>query len=198
MAWSGDEGQLRGLYSKRLPLYERAARVFADSVAASLRTINLEPVGVTCRVKNYDSFRKKLDAKEYHSPFVEITDIIGVRVVLLRTEEVRRAVEVLLIDFQVVKDEAKGVEPGSVYRSHHLDLRVPQEWTRVPSYRLLHELRFEVQVRTALMHAWAEIEHSVYKPERPVPEYLQLGFSELAAALRMSDDTLDLLASQLK
>lgn len=198
MPWAGDEQLLRSGYLKRLPLHERAAKAFSDAVCASLRTIFLEPVAVTHRVKSYESFRRKLDSKEYGDPFHESPDVLGVRVILLRTEEVRRAVEVLSIDFNVIRDEAKGLEPGSGYRSHHLDLRVPEEWTKVPTYRRLHELRFEVQIRTALMHAWAEIEHSVYKPDRPLPEGLQQGFGELAEALRGCDNRLDQLASQLK
>lgn len=198
MTWMGDEQQLRSAYAERLPLHERAAKAFATAVSESLRTIRLEPVTVTHRVKDYDSFRRKLDSKTYGNPFKDCSDIIGVRVVVLRADEIRRAVEVLSIDFDPIKDEPKGDQPGSSYRSHHLDLRVPQEWTKVPTYRLLHELRFEVQIRTALMHAWAEIEHSVYKPDRPIPEGLQQGFGELAEALRRCDNTLDHLASQLK
>ena len=162
MPWSGNEDELRAAYTRHLPTYRRAAEAFATAVTESLRTISLDAIAVSYRVKGYDSFRRKLEVKEYRNPFMDSPDVIGVRVIVLHNQEVKRAVEVISIDFEVLSSEAKGEQSESGYRSHHLDLRIPEKWTLVPTFRGMHELRFELQVRTALMHAWAVIEHCIY------------------------------------
>lgn len=188
---------MREEFERRRPKYDRAARVFANAIQDSLATVRLEPVAVTFRVKDYQSFREKVERKGYAHPFEDTTDIVGLRVVVLHGREVHRAVETIAIDFaHPLKSEEKGIEPGSGYRSHHLDLRVPNKWLAVPTFRGLGELVFEVQVRTALMHAWAEVEHAVYK-QSAVPADLRAGFDDLARTLRESDDLLEVLASKL-
>lgn len=197
VAWSGDESLLRAEFERRRPKHERAARVFATAVQASLDTIKLEPVAVTARVKDFQSFREKIVRKGYANPFEDTTDLVGIRVIVLHERQVRRAVETIEIDFaHPLQSEQKGIEPGSGYRSHHLDLRIPNKWLPVPTFRGLGDITFEVQVRTALMHAWAEVEHAVYKGG-PVPDDLRVGFDDLAKALRDSDDALVGLASKL-
>lgn len=197
MAWSGDEQLLRAEYETRIPMHERAARAFASAVAESVRTVGVEPLAVGHRIKAYGSFREKMRKKGYDAPLEQTTDIIGLRVVLLRSTEVAKAIEVLKIDFDVLKHETKGAANEETYRSDHLDMRIKDEWTMVPMFRRLGQVIFEVQVRTALAHAWAEIGHGLYKPRGELHAGLQKDFNDLAEALRGCDNTLDRLASQL-
>ena len=49
-------------------------------------------------------------------------------------------------------------------------------------------LKCEIQIRSVLQHAWAEIEHDLgYKSELTIPKEVRRSFSRLAGLLELGD-----------
>jgi hypothetical protein len=56
-------------------------------------------------------------------------------------------------------------------------------------YRRFEGFKAEIQIRTVIQHAWAEIEHDLgYKRELAIPKTVRRKFFQLAAMLEMADE----------
>jgi hypothetical protein len=56
-------------------------------------------------------------------------------------------------------------------------------------YRKFNDFKAEIQVRSILQHAWAEIEHDLgYKTKNAIPLQIRRRFSRLAGLLELADD----------
>jgi hypothetical protein len=76
-------------------------------------------------------------------------------------------------------------------------VEIKKEWFAAPQYKKLKGLRAEIQVRTFMMHAWADIEHKLaYKKESDIPAQFKRKFSRLSALLEIADDHFDQLRNE--
>ena len=74
------------------------------------------------------------------------------------------------------------------YQSEHYLVRLSDKRTALPEYELHRGLVAEVQVRTILQHAWAEIEHDIqYKSAVTIPKSIRRRFMALAGLLEIAD-----------
>jgi len=59
---------------------------------------------------------------------------------------------------------------------------------KLSEYALFDKMKCEIQVRTILQHAWAEIEHDlVYKSPADIPFRVRRRFASLAGLLEIAD-----------
>ncbi len=143
------------------------------------------------RVKNFESFYEKIDRKEYEEPFQQTEDLVGVRVILYFPQDIEKVITIIKSQFDVEQfedksDRLKTNEFG--YRSHHCIVRIKKAWCITPNYSGLEKLKAEIQVRTVLMHAWAEVEHKLqYKNKEQVPKELQRKLFLLSAKFEEAD-----------
>ncbi|HXU33088.1 MAG TPA: hypothetical protein VN851_21180 [Thermoanaerobaculia bacterium] len=183
---------LRVEYDKRLPTYIRASKNIREAIELLVAGADIPVLTVLARVKTFESFKEKIDRKNYDAPFKQSTDFVGVRVILYFPKDVIAAQALLAKEFDVIEsadksDLLKANEFG--YRSHHLLLRTPKSWAKTPNYRGLENIIVEVQLRTVLMHAWAEIEHKLqYKSSVQVPRDLERKLFLLSAKVEEADD----------
>jgi hypothetical protein len=78
------------------------------------------------------------------------------------------------------------------YRSLHYVCSAPAS-SSLPS-----AFRFEVQLRTVLQHAWAEVEHDLgYKASAAVPDVIRRRFSRVASLLELADQEFSSIRSDL-
>jgi ppGpp synthetase/RelA/SpoT-type nucleotidyltranferase len=148
---------------------------------------------VTSRAKEPDSLRSKLRRKKYPDPARELTDRIGVRIITYYRNDVDIVVEKLKGELEV--DQANSVDKRQVldlrtfgYRSVHLIARLKGSRAEMPEYKPLKGVWFEVQIRSILEHAWAEIEHEVvYKSGIKFPPEALRQFAALAGTLEILD-----------
>nr|WP_315594879.1 hypothetical protein [uncultured Cupriavidus sp.] len=128
------------------------------------------------RVKDLDSALKKQAKKKYPDPRSAMTDLVGARfVVLVRTDI--EIVERALLAFtgwstsrdRHFRDEVIDHPELFDYQSVHYLVRAT-EGTEIDGLRVPDGLPCEVQIRTLLQHAYAELVHdNIYKPTAQVP-----------------------------
>lgn len=138
------------------------------------------------RVKSRASLAAKLRRPERtYSQLADITDLIGLRVTTYfeaSVEDVARIVErCFAVDYTRSVDKRQSEDHNRFgYRSIHYVCG---------SDALPGALHFEVQVRTVLQHAWAEIEHDLgYKSSEEVPTAIKRRFSRIASLLEVADE----------
>ena len=75
------------------------------------------------------------------------------------------------------------------YRSLHYICAPAPSFFEQHGFVYMPELRFEVQLRTILQHAWAEMEHDLgYKAPEAIPAQIRRRFSRLAGLLELADE----------
>lgn len=146
---------------------------------------------VSARAKHPDSVRAKLRRKKYADPAAQLTDRIGIRVITYYRSDVdavaRALQRELEIDRQKSEDKRRLLDLHEFgYRSVHLIARLRPPRSRMSEYADLATMWFEIQVRSILEHAWAEIEHEiVYKSGVDYPHSTARLFAALAGALEI-------------
>jgi ppGpp synthetase/RelA/SpoT-type nucleotidyltranferase len=146
---------------------------------------------ITARCKETSSLWLKLCDKRYGQPGRQLTDIIAARVITYYTDDVPVIVKALSDALEInpyksadKRDELESVEFG--YTSVHLIARTQASWRTSPKYFALRNKWFEIQVRSILEHAWAEIEHEVvYKSGIDYPPLIRRRFARIAGAIEM-------------
>ncbi|MEM7176126.1 MAG: hypothetical protein AAF503_00350 [Pseudomonadota bacterium] len=149
---------------------------------------------ISARAKTPKSLRGKLRRKDYSKPASEITDLIGVRVITFYHDDVhsiagrlRNQLEINEVD-SIDKRVQLGLREFG-YRSVQLIARPKAEDIVSRGFQLLNDHWFEIQVRSILEHAWAEIEHEVvYKSKVEYPEEIVRRFASLAGTIELLDD----------
>lgn len=174
------------------PKYDRLGINVQQALETFLKENKIPFLSIQNRVKQLDSFLEKIDRKSYTNPFDDIEDICGIRIICYYQSDIQRIKDIITSEFiitenQIKEDLLQATEFG--YRSTHFIVKIKNEWTKAPNYRNLSELKFEVQVRTILMHSWAEIEHKLsYKSETHIPKELRRKFSRISAKLEEADE----------
>ena len=187
-------------YAKVRPLYTDFAFAIKNILAETLQRKDLKVHSVEARAKALDSFGDKAmrrsetepDKPKYPNPLTDITDLAAVRVITFfpRTvNEVESCVrEQLLIVEQIDHTARLQQEEKLGYQSVHYLVKLTKERTRLPEYQRFAELIGEIQVRTVLQHAWAEIEHDIqYKSTVTIPVAIARRFIALAGMLEIAD-----------
>lgn len=154
---------------------------------------------ISSRCKDVKSFKEKVEKKGYENPKDEIFDFSGIRVITYVESEVNKVSEVIDNEFYIIEehsvDKTKELNDDQFgYRSVHYVAKLNDERSELPEYNKYQNIPFEIQVRTLLQHAWAEIEHDrSYKLKEKLPETLELKrrFHLLAANLELADREFD-------
>lgn len=145
------------------------------------------------RIKDFTSFWEKITRKSYSDPFTQCTDIVAIRFIVFLERDIKKIEHILREIFEI--DEENSVDktiPEKAshvgYRSLHLVCSLGERRQNLPEYAQISRYRFEVQVRTVLQHAWAEIEHKRnYKGRYALPPELEHRLMITAGTLEMVD-----------
>ncbi|SCC71813.1 GTP pyrophosphokinase [Acinetobacter albensis] len=178
-------------FKKLKPNYEKLGSNVQQSLEIFLNEQDIPYLSIKNRVKELQSYLEKIERKGYEKPINEIEDICGIRIICYFQNDIEKIKDIILKEFDVTENQSKqellnATEFG--YRSTHFIATIKDSWTSTPNYRGLNDLKFEIQVRTILMHSWAEIEHKLaYKSEVDIPKELRRKFSFISAVLEDAD-----------
>ena len=153
-------------------------------------------VDVVSRVKTRASLAEKIVRKGEgrYQKIDDITDICGVRVITYFEGDVRRVCDILEREFKVDRqnsvDKSQPADPDRFgYRSVHFVVSHAVGRKRLRENRRFTAFKVEIQIRSILQHAWAEIEHDMgYKSADEVPALVKRKFSRLAGLLELADE----------
>jgi len=186
---------LRESYRRDYLKYQKFAYEIQRIVQDLLSRENLGCL-VTSRVKSEDSFLEKAfrPGKSYANPLFDITDIVGVRIVMTNPNDLSKVSRMVLKCFQMNQKHSEntaqrlGVNEFG-YRSHHIVARVRSSLAGVPAVSECRKMWFEIQIRTLLEHAWDEISHRLaYKRASSSPGHSsERVLYQTAAVLELCD-----------
>ena len=150
---------------------------------------------IKSRVKKTKSFVKKAskinsdNSLKYESPFDEIQDMIGFRIILLYSDRIREVRSLLEEAFKIVEDKKRGLQGSEFgYDAHHIISLVPINLRKYcPSLQF-----FEIQITTIFQHAWSATTHQLlYKDEGTISNEDIRTFAFVAAQAWNADKSID-------
>jgi len=187
-----DKNKLQQAYSVYKPHFDILLSRLASHVQAIFNDAGY-PLSSKQRVKSFSSYYKKVQKYNVVGVGDEIpllTDILAIRLMTSFTSDLKSVETILLKHFECRELENKGEnlsyrEFG--YKSIHLLLKIPKEFK--VGLSLPEGLVLEIQVRTILQDAWAEIEHDlVYKAElTSFDEPMRRKLAAINASLTLAD-----------
>ena len=174
------------------------------------------------RIKSVESITDKIERKRQKKTewtvgqiFDSLTDLVGARVVFTTAEEAKKAGDFINIHFHVDdfssgdKAEINGDTVFGYLSIHHIvilkgdffknrehrtalgfDERTLKRYEQIFSAA---PLRVEIQIRSLLQHAWAEVAHNaIYKPgNMVVPQESRRRLNSIAAVLEHADNSIN-------
>ena len=196
--------ELLAQYKSLLPVYTQMAEVIPEKLKEFFTEAGIIVAAVEHRVKAEDSLAGKLKLKggKYKDIF-DITDLVGIRVITFYIDDVDKVASVLErlfeIDWENSIDKRKAHEIDSFgYLSLHYICRIPESAYMDPEHPELNKIRFEVQMRTVLQHAWANMNHDTgYKSGVEIPRVYMRDMSRLAGMLELIDDEFSRIRREL-
>ncbi len=180
-------------YSVSRGSYEDCLNYVENTVKNIIKSQSINVHEIIGRVKTVESLEGKVKRKNY-SNLAEITDLCGIRIITYFSDDVDKIAELISQEFEVdvenTIDKRKSEDPTKFgYVSLHYVVGLREENTSPTLYGRFKNIKLEIQIRTVMQHAWAEIEHDLgYKSKEDIPDQYRRQFSRLAGLIELADD----------
>lgn len=192
-------------YRNNKDTYNRLKEVVPMLLLNLIKGRHIMVDNVLARVKEEESLRGKLALKgEKYGSIQDITDILGARVITFYNDDVDLIAsgieDTFEIDWDNSVDKRKMHDPNHFgYMSNHYICRIPSELYSRADCPQLNQIWFEIQLRTALQHVWATIEHEIgYKSKIEVPPRFTRYLSRLSGLLELADDEFQMIRERIE
>lgn len=181
-------------YDRVHAAYSTFAAQLKDLLERLLKSDEIPVHAVEARVKDRMSLERKLLRQDRHySSLTEVTDLVGARVITYLADGVEHVKSLVEREFAV--DVANSADKRFElaydrvgYLSSHYVVQLRPERHALLEYRNYSGLKAEIQIRSILQHAWAEIEHDlVYKASAEVALDIQRRIFRLAGLFELAD-----------
>ncbi len=188
-------------FSEMRDKYDKLGLNLVQALEMFLMEKKIPFLSINYRVKDKVSFIEKIERKKYEKPFEQIEDICGIRIICYYQSDINEIDKIILNELDILENQDKEdlLEADQFgYRSTHFIVKVKNKWLQAPNYRGLENLKAEIQVRTVLMHAWAEIEHKLsYKKDTDVPKQFKRKLYIVSAKLEEADGQFEELKNEI-
>lgn len=160
-----------------------------------LQKNNIQFHSIDVRIKPQVSLQAKIIRPgSRYNDLSDITDIAGIRIITYFSDDVDKIGEIISSEFNI--DSEKSIDKRQIldpdrfgYLSLHYVVSHLRKRASLPEYEDIADLFLEIQIRSILQHAWAEIEHDLgYKSTIEIPNRIQRRFSRVAGLLELADD----------
>lgn len=178
-------------YRERLPQMEQLKEEVLGMLREAVERNGLVVTAIEARIKTEESLAGKLELKGHkYQSIDDITDILGARIVTFYTDDVDRIAAMAEQLFEI--DWTNSVDKR---RLHQLDSFGYNSLHYICRYK---GIRFELQLRTTLQHAWAAINHDTgYKSGVEIPREYMRQMNRLAGMLELADDEFSRIRMEL-
>ena len=180
-------------YKDKHPQFEEAESKVILLLKHTFKDAGLHVASVESRIKTERSLAGKLERKgQKYKSLADITDVLGIRVITYYIDDVDKIATAIERMFEV--DWENSIDKRKI---HTIDSF---------GYVSLHYVcsmegfpyRFEVQMRTVLQHAWANLDHDTgYKSGVEIPKRYLRSMSRLAGMLELIDEEFSKIRSEL-
>jgi putative GTP pyrophosphokinase len=191
-------------YDKKFSLYEILSKKISTLLDEMIKDEGLSVHSIHYRVKERESLVNKLNKPDTSfKKLVDLTDISGVRVITYYSSDVDRIADIVRREFSVDNensiDKRALLDPDRFgYLSLHYIVSLSKSYAKLTEYKRLVSLKTEIQIRSILQHAWAEIEHDLgYKSKYAIPIQMRRRFYRLSGLLELADYEFDGLRKDL-
>jgi ppGpp synthetase/RelA/SpoT-type nucleotidyltranferase len=187
-------------YARVRSNFQEFAFVIRSVLRDAIERKQLKVHSVEARAKSLESFGEKSmtpsetdpSAPKYEDPIKDMTDLAAVRAITFFPRTVGEVDACIREEFSVIEQvdhtQLLQQEDRLGYQSVHYLIQLTGRRTSLPEYQRFAGLTAEIQVRTVLQHAWAEIEHDIqYKSAVTIPTEIKRRFMSLAGLLEIAD-----------
>lgn len=191
-------------YVQNKGLYNACGNSVQRLLTTLLQQAQIPVHSIQHRIKEQHSFLDKCMDSRYSSPLEEITDVCGLRIITYTNKDVENICAVIekhfCIDWDNSVNKAERLHANEVgYLSVHYVATLNDARAKLEEYMPYRNIRFEIQIRTLLQHAWAEIEHDrSYKFSGELPKDIKRRFFLVAGTLELMDREFNLLAQEIE
>ncbi|WP_329502681.1 RelA/SpoT domain-containing protein [Klebsiella aerogenes] len=211
-----DINEFREFLQTHQAAYEAWGKFVSEEINNALRdSLGFEKAALFLKIHSKPRFKSiasalgKVSRKGYENPVVQMTDLVGVRFVVLLSTEIKTISNIIEScdkwDSTVSKDYESEINVNPKifdYQSRHYEVR-PKTQFDYCGESITPEMCCEVQVRTLLQHAYAELVHdSIYKPSSDVPKSAERQIARSMALMETTDDlfckTMEILSDNSK
>ncbi len=182
--------------------YDRSCQDYHALIEDASRIITalLDEEGIRVHViskglKERESLQRKLlreDAR--YRALADVTDVARMRIITYFADDVDRVATVIEREFDIdtenSTDKRASIDPDRFgYLSLHYVAKHCARRSELRENRAFSNFKFEIQIRSLVQHAWAEMEHDLgYKSQQAIPRPLRRRFARLAGLLEIADD----------
>ena len=187
-----ERNKAKSLYDQHLSTHKATLQQLVQEIRLVLEQQGLTPT-IKFRIKSFEAYFDKLckqSAESSKRRTATINDFFGLRIVCPFLEDIETISSLITAHFEILETERKANQHSFRefgYDSVHLAIRLDT----LPGGRLMPGVRkvCEVQLRTILQDAWAEVEHElVYKSDISLPnQSIRRKLASLNATLTLSD-----------
>jgi len=185
---------LVAIYEENYLSYQKLTTQFQSMLSLLLQNQPLHIHSIIGRTKNKASLENKiLQANDKYNRLSDITDICGIRIITYYEDEIDKISDFIRSHFSIDEensvDKRKKLSPDRFgYLSLHLIVNLPLNKFGLGSVASDHTCKIEIQIRSILQHAWAEIEHDLeYKNPAGTSDETKRRFCRLASVLEFAD-----------
>lgn len=182
-------------YRKVKPYYEECTKKIHELVSSLIEESDIQIHSISSRTKDIDNLYEKVKRKgEKYDQLLDITDLSGIRIICYFSDQVDKVADIIENNFITLNelsiDKRKTLDPDTFgYLSLHFVVKLSEARSKLPEYKRFEDFYCEIQIRSILQHAWAEIEHDLgYKSSIEIPRDVQRRFYRLAGLLELADD----------